>query len=252
VSQRTDQLAQIGTQVAMRRAEIAPAQFESIMAYMTRSAGDISVASRHQTTTIDRMASAMEAVVEIADQVAGSSQQTTESARRLDVVIGQLEQLVTGHESRRRTLNREPPPMAPNSGQMAGGNRDRGMPNGQMQGGPMPMRDMGVPMSNSASRPRPGPMPMGAPGARPMGANQPPQPPYPGYTASARGTPGNDPAMGRPMLPSGDRGQPRPRPREQSGWDRGQGDQSSGNYPNGNGYGGGPSWPNADQGRNAR
>jgi methyl-accepting chemotaxis protein len=96
VSARTEQLSQIGSQAAMRRTEIAPAQFESVMNYMTRSVHDISVATQFQTTTIERMAGAMQAVVEIADQVAGNSQQTADSAKRLDEVVGELEQLVTG------------------------------------------------------------------------------------------------------------------------------------------------------------
>lgn len=251
VSQRTDQLAQIGTQVAMRRAEIAPAQFESIMAYMTRSAADISVASRHQTTTIDRMASAMEAVVEIADQVSGSSQQTTQSAKRLDTVIGELEQLVTGKVKNPRRSTQADEQATPsggmsgnmNSGNMAGGSTNGSQMNrGSMNGG-MPMRDM--PMSGQASRPRA--MPMGTPDR--MGG------PNAGYTAQGRSAPGYDPNMpslDRPMLPSGDRAQPRPRMRDQDGgWGR-NGDQSQaqGNYPYGNG--GQSSWPNMDQGRTNR
>ena len=270
VSQRTDQLAQIGTQVAMRRAEIAPAQFESIMAYMTRSAGDISVASRHQTTTIERMSSAMEAVVEIADQVSGSSQQTTESAKRLDGVIGELEELVSGkasHARRAKKMQNDQPTMSGgmNSGQMNSGNMGSGqmrggqtnngqMPNGQMRGGQMnngqmPMRDMGMPMSSQASRPRPsanGQMPMGAPGQM-AGPNA-------GYTMQGQGrsAPNNGPAMGRPMLPSGDPSQSRPRMRDQGeGWGRtGEQAPSSSNYPSG--YGEQSPWPNPDQGRNQR
>ena len=53
------------------------------MAYMTRSVRDISVSSQQHATTVDRMSSAMEAVIEVADQVANSSRQMTESAGRL-------------------------------------------------------------------------------------------------------------------------------------------------------------------------
>ncbi len=257
VSQRTDQLAQIGTQVAMRRSEIAPAQFESIMAYMTRSAGDISVASRHQTTTIDRMASAMEAVVEIADQVSNSSQQTTDSAKRLDSVIGELEQLVTGKtkNGRRTVRSPETPSSGPmNSGQMAGSAQPAGM---MAAGSQMPMNG-GIPPAANGSRPRqnaPGGMPMNGPpnGPRRMegdfaGTNA-------GYGASAPGRMPPQPApppMGRPMLPSADRppGQSRPRPPQQDGWGRTNAPPDQGNYPYG--YGEQSSWPNRDQGRNNR
>jgi hypothetical protein len=252
VSQRTDQLAQIGTQVAMRRAEIAPAQFESIMAYMTRSAGDISVASRHQTTTIDRMASAMEAVVEIADQVSNSSQHTTESAKRLDTVIGELEQLVTGKtkNSRRTQAGQASGSMA--SGPMGG----NALPSGTMAAGSqMPMNN-GIPSAANGSRPRqsaPGRMPPGgAPnGPRRMegdfaGTNAGYGPPAPG-----RMPPRPAPPVGRPMLPSADRppGQSRPRTPQQDGWDR-SGAPDQGNYPYG--YGGQSPWPQRDQGRNNR
>src|SRR5262249_48360490 len=84
----------MGNQVIQRRAEIAPAQIDSILAYMTRSVRDISVASRQQASQYERMTGAMQAVIEIAEQVAGNSQQTTESSERLDLVVRQLQQLV--------------------------------------------------------------------------------------------------------------------------------------------------------------
>src|SRR5260370_38815684 len=40
------------------------------------------------------MTGAMQAVIEIAEQVAGNSQQSTESSERLDLVVRQLQQLV--------------------------------------------------------------------------------------------------------------------------------------------------------------
>jgi hypothetical protein len=94
ISRRTDQLAQMGNQVLQRRAEISPAQVDSIIAYITRSVRDISVASRQQASTYERMTGAMQAVMEVAQQVAGDSQQTAENAGRLEQVVQQLRQLV--------------------------------------------------------------------------------------------------------------------------------------------------------------
>ena len=94
ISQRTDQLALMGNQVLQRRQEISPTQIDSILAYITRSVRDISVASRQQAAQYERMTGAMQAVIEIAEQVAGNSQQSTESSERLDLVVRQLQQLV--------------------------------------------------------------------------------------------------------------------------------------------------------------
>ncbi len=94
VSRRTDQLSQMGNQVIQRRVEISPVQIDSILAYMTRSVRDISVASQQEAAQYERMTSAMQAVIEIAEQVAGNSDQVTESVERLDLVIAQLQQLV--------------------------------------------------------------------------------------------------------------------------------------------------------------
>src|SRR5260221_5774380 len=94
ISRRTDQLAQMGNQILQRRAEISPTQIDSIVAYITRSVRDISVASRHQTSTYERMTAAMQAVMEVAQQVANDSQQTSENAGRLEQVVQQLRQLV--------------------------------------------------------------------------------------------------------------------------------------------------------------
>lgn len=94
VSRRTDQLAQMGNQVLQRRSEISPTQIDSIIAYITRSVRDISMASRQQAATYERMTGAMQAVMEVAEQVAGDSQQTTEHADRLETVVQQLQQLV--------------------------------------------------------------------------------------------------------------------------------------------------------------
>ncbi len=107
IAQRTDQLALMGNQVIQRRAEIAPAQIDSILAYMTRSVRDISVASRQQASQYERMTGAMQAVIEIAEQVAGNSQQTTESSERLDLVVRQLQQLVGVSRLRRRPVTQD-------------------------------------------------------------------------------------------------------------------------------------------------
>ncbi len=103
ISQRTDQLALMGNQVLQRRQEISPTQIDSILGYITRSVRDISVASRQQAAQYERMSGAMQAVIEIAEQVAGNSQQSTESSERLDLVVRQLQQLVGVRLASRRT-----------------------------------------------------------------------------------------------------------------------------------------------------
>lgn len=103
ISQRTDQLALMGNQVLQRRGEISPTQIDSILAYITRSVRDISVASRQQASQYERMTGAMQAVIEIAEQVAGNSQQSSESSERLELVVRQLQQLVGVRLSGRRT-----------------------------------------------------------------------------------------------------------------------------------------------------
>jgi hypothetical protein len=101
ISERTEQLALMGNQVIQRRAEISPPQLDSILAYMTRSVRDISQASKQQASQYERMSGAMQAVIEIAEQVAGNSQQSTESAERLQLVVRQLQQLVGARRERR-------------------------------------------------------------------------------------------------------------------------------------------------------
>jgi hypothetical protein len=98
IAKRSDQLAQMGVQVLQRRAEISPAQIDSIINYLTRSTHDISVQSRQQASTVDRMNGAMQAVMEVAQQVARDSQQTTEGAERLEQVVRQLQRLVGTNE----------------------------------------------------------------------------------------------------------------------------------------------------------
>ncbi|MGO8948470.1 MAG: cache domain-containing protein [Ktedonobacterales bacterium] len=105
ISQRTDQLALMGNQVLQRRAEIPPSQIDSILAYMTRSVRDISGSTRQQAAQYERMTGAMQAVIEIAEQVAGNSQQSTESAERLELVVRQLQQVVGMRLARGRGTN---------------------------------------------------------------------------------------------------------------------------------------------------
>jgi hypothetical protein len=94
ISHRTDQLAQMGDQVVRRRVDIMPQQIDTILAYITRSVRDISYASRQEAQQYERMTGAMQAVMEIAEQVSSGSQQATESARRLDESVLELQQIV--------------------------------------------------------------------------------------------------------------------------------------------------------------
>lgn len=147
ISRRSDQLAQMGNQVMQRRGEMPPGQFESLIAYMTRSVRDISQSSRQQSAQYDRMGGAMQAVIEIAEQVAGNSQQTAESAERLELIVRQLQQLVGVRRFSKQTTTtgRDEPAMAGvgvNGGMGMGGGMDGGMgmmgPNGAM----MPQQGM--------------------------------------------------------------------------------------------------------------
>jgi hypothetical protein len=104
VAKRSDQLAQMGVQVLQRRAEISPTQIDSIINYVTRSTHDISVQSRQQASTVDRMNGAMQAVMEVAQQVARDSQQTTEGAERLEQVLRQLQRLVGTNDLARTSI----------------------------------------------------------------------------------------------------------------------------------------------------
>lgn len=152
ISRRSDQLAQMGNQVMQRRGEMPPGQFESLIAYMTRSVRDISQSSRQQSAQYDRMGGAMQAVIEIAEQVAGNSQQTAESAERLELIVRQLQQLVGARRLSRKsnTTVRDAPVMA-----------GAGM-NGGMDGGMLPPNGtMAPPMGSRSIRPmQPGGMPM--------------------------------------------------------------------------------------------
>src|SRR5690348_3734620 len=102
ISHRTDQLALMGNQVLQRRAEISPNQIDSILAFITRSVRDISGSTKQQAAQYERMTGAMQAVIEIAEQVAGNSQQSSESAERLELVVRQLQQIVGVRLGQRR------------------------------------------------------------------------------------------------------------------------------------------------------
>jgi hypothetical protein len=104
VAKRSEQLAQMGAQVLQRRSEISPTQIDSILNYMTRSTHDISVQSRQQAATYERMNGAMQAVMEVAQQVAHDSQQTTDGAERLQQVVQQLQRLVGSTEVKERPM----------------------------------------------------------------------------------------------------------------------------------------------------
>jgi hypothetical protein len=94
ISHRTDQLAQMGDQIIRRRVDILPQQIDTILAYITRSVRDISSASRQESQQYERMTGAMQAVMEIAEQVSSGSQQATDSARHLDEAVLELQQIV--------------------------------------------------------------------------------------------------------------------------------------------------------------
>jgi single cache domain-containing protein len=159
ISRRSDQLAQMGNQVIQRRGEMPPGQFESLIAYMTRSVRDISQSSRQQSSQYDRMGGAMQAVIEIAEQVAGNSQQTAESAERLELIVRQLQQLVGVRRFSRRTTT---------TGRDESAMGGAGAPNGTMAP-PQGMRSI-RPMQPGGMQPggmQPGGMQPGAP----MGPN---------------------------------------------------------------------------------
>lgn len=163
ISRRSDQLAQMGNQVIQRRGEMPPGQFESLIAYMTRSVRDISQSSRQQSAQYDRMGGAMQAVIEIAEQVAGNSQQTAESAERLELIVRQLQQLVGSRRAPRKLTT-----SGHDDGAMVGAGMGMGGMNG-MDGGMMPNGTMS-PQGMRSIRPmgQPGMMPQGG---MPMGPN---------------------------------------------------------------------------------
>ena len=94
ISRRTDQLAVMGNQVLQKRSELSPTNIDTFLAYITRSVRDISVTSKQQAAQYERMTGAMQAVIEIAEQVAGNSQAASESSERLELVVRQLQRVV--------------------------------------------------------------------------------------------------------------------------------------------------------------
>ncbi|MGE5335774.1 MAG: Cache 3/Cache 2 fusion domain-containing protein [Nitrososphaerota archaeon] len=159
ISRRSDQLAQMGNQVIQRRGEMPPGQFESLIAYMTRSVRDISQSSRQQSAQYDRMGGAMQAVIEIAEQVAGNSQQAAESAERLELIVRQMQQLVGVRRFSRKSTTTA-----------TGGGRDESMMAGGMDGAMMgPNGNMAPQPGMRSIRPmQPGGM---QPGGAPMAPN---------------------------------------------------------------------------------
>ncbi|HEX8983113.1 MAG TPA: cache domain-containing protein [Ktedonobacterales bacterium] len=144
ISHRTDQLAQMGNQVIQKRAEISPMQIDSILAYITRSVRDISAASRQEAQQYDRMTSAMQAVIEIAEQVATSSRQATDSVERLDEVIGDLQQIVGVQRIRQASAEPGMEEMEPELvGAMAGMGQAMSQPSMSNMGGYNGMNGMG-------------------------------------------------------------------------------------------------------------
>jgi hypothetical protein len=128
ITQRTDHLAVTGAQVFARHNEVSRDQYESIVSYMTQQIREVNIVSHQQSATVDRMSSAMQAVIEIADQVAGNSLHTSESARRLDIVVGELKRLVSGNLRLRKRLESGKPvvtrnPSAPFENTSTGGKK---------------------------------------------------------------------------------------------------------------------------------
>jgi hypothetical protein len=225
ISRRTDQLAQMGNQILQRRSEISPTQIDSIVAYITRSVRDISVASRHQSATYERMTGAMQAVMEVAEQVAGDSQQTSDGADRLEQVVQQLRQLVGVSRRNRqagvtitslelgkgrmpegatngkgRTIQAAPPQRGPRSGRLPGGVRpERGALAGVGAGG---MPSTGQNMRMRRGMQQPGEMGMGGGPRGPMPAPYPSGPqlrPGPGWGQMPSEPFGAAPSFSGPM-----------------------------------------------------
>jgi hypothetical protein len=230
ISRRTDQLAQMGNQILQRRSEISPTQIDSIVAYITRSVRDISVASRHQSATYERMTGAMQAVMEVAEQVAGDSQQTSDGANRLEQVVQQLRQLVGVNRRGRqpgtttatsleygnaqmaaaaangqgRTVQAVPPQRGPRSGRLAGA-RPEPM-RGALAGVGAGMPSTGQNMRLRRGMLQPGELGMGAPTPRgPMPAPYPsgPQQRSGGWGQMPSAPFGGTPSFGEPVPGTG-------------------------------------------------
>ncbi len=96
VTGRTQYLANITGETYNRRSEMSHAQYEAVLAFMSNQSRSINSYAQQQNHTIDRMSKAMQAVIEIADQVVDSSQDTQNNADQLNEVVLRLNQLVKG------------------------------------------------------------------------------------------------------------------------------------------------------------
>jgi hypothetical protein len=266
ISRRTDQLAQMGNQILQRRSEISPTQIDSIVAYITRSVRDISVASRHQSATYERMTGAMQAVMEVAEQVAGDSQQTSEGANRLEQVVQQLRQLVGVSRRARqsgatvtslelgngrvmdgavndqgRTVQAVPPQRGPRSGRLAGARQESSRA-AAMAGAGMPSTGQNMRMRRGMQQP--GEMGMGGMGGMGGGARGGAMPaPYPsgpqqGHNSGGWGQMpsapfGGAPAFGVPSGPTGGGGWNAPSPNSGPAPWAGRGPNSGPNFGGG-------------------
>ncbi len=108
VTGRTQYLANITGETYNRRGEMSPAQYEAVLAFMSNQSRSINSYAQQQNNTIDRMSKAMQAVIEIADQVVDSSQDTQNNADQLNEVVLQLNQLVKGLNKKTAAPNPAP------------------------------------------------------------------------------------------------------------------------------------------------
>jgi len=103
ITHRTEQLAQAGSSILANWSTLSSDQLNAFIAYISRSMHDISIASQQQAKTYARMNGAMQAVTEVAEQVARDSNDTAEHARRLEEVVLALQSLVGSDTSLRQT-----------------------------------------------------------------------------------------------------------------------------------------------------
>lgn len=110
ITQRTKQLAQTSASVLAHRETLTVRQLNGFIAYISRSLHDISIMSATQAKTYTRMSSAMQAVTEVAEQVARDSQETAENAQRLEDVVHALQRLVGTGSSLYTPISASPSP----------------------------------------------------------------------------------------------------------------------------------------------
>jgi hypothetical protein len=94
ITQRTEQLAQMGTSALANWETLTTEQLQGFIAYIARSMHDISSVTQHQAKTYARMSSAMRAVKDVTGQVARASHDTAENAQRLEQVVLALQDLL--------------------------------------------------------------------------------------------------------------------------------------------------------------